>query len=759
VIADVKNLNTEIQDPSQDVFVEALAMTYQSCLRVVSRTAAPNTARIRVEGHFEGTYSLAILNNQFFDSLSARNSLTSKSFLHFNSVTDEFIASTDTSAVQTSQVFTRNTYPPIAEDMKGEINTFHSYNWEESIFPEEFVAQFNNFLDGVTCASSFVQKVLIDSGVNIPTAVTGLGSNLETNIVELENPRTSTFEILHVSSAFPRKGIDILLEAYFSSFTSQDDVCLTLKTFPNPHNDIEVLLEQYSKRQNLGKILLINRDITKQELSELYSKADLVVQPSRGEGFGLPILESLQRNIPTIATGWGGQTDFFVGPNAVSLNYSLQPARSHVASTGSLWAEPDLDHLKKLMRIQFEKGKQRKVEHHIPGSWQENTGKYLDFINSISGRSLVTPKIAWISTWNTKCGIAEYSKDLLISINDLNFKIIAPKTGEPISAELESKCIRTWTPGDGEIRETLKVIQSEGFNCVVIQHNWGFFNDQQLIELLENSKDLIIVLEFHSLRDDKGNIWENYFKIKESLKYLDRILVHDLWDLNMLASDGFADRVVYFPHPIPDYGYGVDHRIEEKSPIKIGTSGFALPHKGHIELIHAIGLLRERGLSIDLTFQTPEHPDPSSRLHIEHLKKYVSQNKYSNINFDTNFYPETVLISKLAEFDLLVYPYQKTGESASGAARHGLASGRPVIITPSSIFESIRPYTFPTKGFTALEIADGIADTIKSCTDSSQLMGREEALQSMLNNLSFTKASVRLKNMLQGLLNQIDINP
>jgi glycosyltransferase involved in cell wall biosynthesis len=82
---------------------------------------------------------------------------------------------------------------------------------------------------------------------------------------------------------------------------------------------------------------------------------------------GLPYIEALCSGTPVIATGWGGQMDFLNDQNSFLVNYQLRhPSISmsgeHVISTiyrnfdgkGQLWAEADLNHLKKQMRTAFE---------------------------------------------------------------------------------------------------------------------------------------------------------------------------------------------------------------------------------------------------------------------------------------------------------------------------------------------------------------------------------------------------------------------
>ena len=45
--------------------------------------------------------------------------------------------------------------------------------------------------------------------------------------------------------------------------------------------------------------------------------------------------------------------------------------------------------------------------------------------------------------------------------------------------------------------------------------------------------------------------------------------------------------------------------------------------------------------------------------------------------------------ARLSEADVIAYPYQTTGESASAAVRFGLASGKPVVVTPLPIFDDV----------------------------------------------------------------------
>ncbi len=119
---------------------------------------------------------------------------------------------------------------------------------------------------------------------------------------ELEALKGFTF--LHISSAFPRKGVDVLLEAYFDAFDSRSDVSLILKTFPNPHNEVEGILERLrAGHPNPPDVRWIDRDLEDREIEALYGLADCYVHPARGEGFGLPVAEAMAAGVPVISGG------------------------------------------------------------------------------------------------------------------------------------------------------------------------------------------------------------------------------------------------------------------------------------------------------------------------------------------------------------------------------------------------------------------------------------------------------------------------
>ena len=71
------------------------------------------------------------------------------------------------------------------------------------------------------------------------------------------------------------------------------------------------------------KVELIYDDLTDEDLKALYLQSDLLIAPSRAEGFGLPIAEAMKLGIPVITTAWGGQMDFCNHQNSWLIDFKL----------------------------------------------------------------------------------------------------------------------------------------------------------------------------------------------------------------------------------------------------------------------------------------------------------------------------------------------------------------------------------------------------------------------------------------------------
>jgi len=230
-----------------------------------------------------------------------------------------------------------------------------------------------NRMDEVWVPSTFNQETFARAGVDadrirvFPTGIeTETFDRARVSPLFIANRRG--FAFLSIFQWTKRKGWDVLLRAYLSAFTPDDDVCLILRTYPykikNP--PIKNRIEQYIHNlgfqpQRVPPIILLDKFIPEALMPSLYAAADAFVLPSRGEGFGLPYMEAMAMGLPTIATRWGGHLDFMNDSNSFLIDVeSLRPV-DHELTWESVFytpdqrlAEPCVNHTAELMRLVFE---------------------------------------------------------------------------------------------------------------------------------------------------------------------------------------------------------------------------------------------------------------------------------------------------------------------------------------------------------------------------------------------------------------------
>jgi len=96
--------------------------------------------------------------------------------------------------------------------------------------------------------------------------------------------------VLFVGTLEPRKGIDVLLEAFATVASNDSAVELWLVGQPGWGLDaIETALRDHPFAARIKRLGYVADDV----LPALYRTASVVAYPSRGEGFGLPVLEAL----------------------------------------------------------------------------------------------------------------------------------------------------------------------------------------------------------------------------------------------------------------------------------------------------------------------------------------------------------------------------------------------------------------------------------------------------------------------------------
>ena len=755
-------------------------------LKSIPKTTSLQNVAIQIEGPFDSSYSLALLNREMAKALEKLKpesvSLFSteglgdfepnQNFLMQNPFYDKLYKRA--TKAQTSDVVMRNLYPPRVYDAKGLINLTNSYGWEESAFPNQYLQDFNTHLDALPVMSRYVQKVMIDNGLSVSAPVVGVGVDhlLEIKPKEYALNTQKSYKFLHISSCFPRKGVDVLLKAYEMAFTISDDVCLVIKTFPNPHNNIEELLKNHKNaNKNFPEVELINEDLQDAFIISLYQKCNSLVAPSRGEGFGLPMAEAMLFDMPVITTGFGGQRDFCSDDTSWLIDYAFAKAQTHMNLFNSYWVEPSLEYLAQLMKLLYKMPqdeiaqKTLKAKENILANykWEHCAKRLLQAVEEVKQKPIFDDKktkLGWVSTYNTKCGIATYSELLLNHFDKdvFDIKILANSVdkSEIITHDMENSIERVFNNvNDKDLNPLYDAIIQNDLETVVIQFNFGFFNLMALGELFDklHAKNISLYITLHSVKDvNRADFKASLSWISGSLEKIKRIFVHNIDDLNILKSFNLVDNVSLFPHGVQKREPLTQESMQKREELSldaktvISSYGFMLPHKGIKELIEAFGILKNSHKNIHLLLVNAIYPNPVSDEYASECKKIIKDLGLSkDVTMINDFLSDSDSLTYLDCSDMLVMPYKETQESSSAAVRYAISTNKPVVCTPISIFNDVCDIVHFSKDTSVQSIAQKIDELLEN---PKLLTAKDSTQREWIEVHDYREVSKRLQNII-----------
>jgi glycosyltransferase involved in cell wall biosynthesis len=720
---------------------------------------ALNTGRpvVQLQGPFETSYSLAAINRNLALALDGEG--TQDVSIYCTEGPGDYIPEESNLADKPEaawlwqksrmlstppDVVIRNLYPPRVRDVRGKLNLLYIF-WEDSLLPRDWVADFNSSLDAVLAPSKHVERVLRESGVTIPIHLVQAG--VEERFFQLPTTAAPSqgnpFTFTHVSSGFPRKGVDALLRAYFTEFSDTDNVQLVVKTFPNIHNDVGEQIRRWQERTlNPPLCIHIDHDLPAEDLDNIYAVTDCLVYPTRAEGFGLPIAEAMARRIPVVVTGHGGHMDFCSNETAFLLPYRLAPSRSHVAPPGATWAEPDPQSLRSHMRFVYENRGSEAVRRLVEAAyknisenfrWANVAVKVRDVISKMM--PVTSPHVAMVSSWNSRCGIAEYSRYLIEAATRrqprLRIEVLSSPVQNAWLGNIQPSRVCWKNRVEGDLTELRQTLACSNFDLVHFQFNFSFYDLLDLAQSIGEAKQAgkKVAVTFHSTADvrEKG-ILKSLREIADILRLADLLLVHSPADRQCLAGFGLIHNVRLLPHGnlVCPYQYhpprkdlGIDFNPA------VGTFGFLLPHKGMLELLEAISRLKASYPQIGLLAQCSHHQDEISVRFEGIVRQRIRElDLESSVLLSTDFLPNEEAILFLQAADVLVLPYKKTAESASGAVRFALTAGRPVVTTWSEIFNDVSAAVYQISSSDPREIAEGVTTILRNPRLGQRLVQR-----------------------------------
>ncbi|WP_157182067.1 glycosyltransferase [Methylobacterium sp. WSM2598] len=261
-----------------------------------------------------------------------------------------------------------------------------------------------------------------------------------------------------------------------------------------------------------------------EELVALYNCCKLFVFPSRWEGLGLPPVEAMACGAPVIGSNTTsiaeviGLNDALFNPDSeldilTSLNRALTDesfieklkshARTHRANFS--WAKSARIALDTIRETVERRGSGRSrtvalarapaIINGVPLLASER--RVLDDCARLSALGIsaeprpAKAKLAWISSYQTKCGIASYSERIIANFKD-TIRVFAPRLAESECLVSENKLdnvaiVRCWNSGkDDDLRDLRAELDIYEPEAVVIQFNFGFFDLRAIGALIEN---------------------------------------------------------------------------------------------------------------------------------------------------------------------------------------------------------------------------------------------------------------------------------
>ena len=731
------------------IFALRHSREYERNLELKNLEFNENFSELTVIGSISGHYSLAAINRNIVFRLLGKVKNVFVICYHenyFDKIEDIAITKDEYETLR-SIVPDKNAHPkrsddkvaiyhhyPLIEDVREgygfEIAVFF---WEESRIPQRTIEILNSKYKGILVSTFFIKKILIDNGCYTPVKVADIPLKMppEPSVLQENSEQKREIKLFHISSCLPRKGADVLLRAFNEACKkAKFELSLTIKSFPNPHNSVTEQIELLVDKKYRSKIrVILNEDLTALDVANLYEQCDIVVLPTRGEGLNMPAIEGVHYEKPVISTDYSGQCEFLDG-SCEFIGYKFAPAVTHFNLNYSFWAEPSVKDLgEKIIKVSEQilqnrapdiKPLKHKVDEMMFG--EKNA---LNFISSISHLKSFKNKpselkIAYFSTYNAVCGIAEYSKYLT---NELvragaNLEIYTwseqKRTKEPNLAQENG--VKVY---EIEREKLLSGLETDA-NIIWLQHHFTFFEiDEKLksdVAALK-SQGKICFITLHATKQILNYPRQTQQNWHDTLYEFDRVFVHSIDDLNTLRLLGLADNVTLVPHGTQNLAPEQNKRKETDGKFRVGFFGLLFAHKNLPVLLQAFAKFSQNTDAKLIIISPVANADSEAEL--QRCRKLCEKlNLDEKVEWSTEFLPIEEVNKKLSDCDVIVLPYGQTDEGASGAARIALSVCKNVIVTPSRIFSEMKNVTIKTDGFNDWHILEQLEKVKNSEIDA-----------------------------------------
>lgn len=489
----------------------------------------------------------------------------------------------------------------------------------------------------------------------------------------------ASFEIID------RKNYQGLLQSWIQAFQGKrDDTCLILKVNNNSVHNIGEIYKTLRKVENKyghqhAPIFLFNKTLHDAYLPSFYAAATHYISASYGEGADLTALKMLSMGKTIVVPDHTGYQSYCTKDNSYLVSCEKIPAQIpgilQNIYKGSNWFKPNPEEMATLFQkaIKEPKDPNTVVDSIKHLTWKNTALQILEGLREIRERKSATRKFrtekqikvtSICKSWNTPCGIAEYTKDLLKGLeNKANAAVIGG-----ISTLYKPVLLTTPTKQD----------------IIHIQYEYQFFSPMRLHLLLEAIKQhgAKSVITQHTLSPGLEH--------NDIIKQADAVIVHseNSWKY-AVDTLGYADDKTFIL-PMGCKPTMKNTKVQINRPT-VAFFGFTYFHKGLHKLILSFSELKQTMKDLHLLIIASK-PKQDQQNYFEYCKRLIEVMGFGKDDYTwiENYINEDVAVQLLKNASLIVLPYDDYGGIGTSAASHTcLRAGRPLIVSDTCWFKDL----------------------------------------------------------------------
>lgn len=329
-------------------------------------------------------------------------------------------------------------------------------------------------------------------------------------------------------------------------------------------------------------------------------------------------------------------------------------------------------------------------------------------INSVENK----PRVAFISVYNTPCGISTYNEQLVEELMQYaDVRVFAEYANNNKLERVEGDgefVTRCWNRNEHPKAKLMQLVDEWKPDLIHFGHEYGFFAKAYLFTSLVSwfkSRKYPVIATMHSIYEHRDKT------VQEASGQ--HIIAHTESGRQCLLSKGIDDnKITVIPHG-SNVLSGDSNNPELLAPLwntwnnehTIFQPGFLFEYKGHLKMLNVVAKLKEKYNDVHYIIQGSENPN-NAQEHKRIFRKLVNEckklNIEENVTINRGFVTNDVLMSFVRTTKVCVLPYVSHPEhdvcSTSGIARIVVGTKIPLVTTKVHLFDDVCDVAFQANG-------------------------------------------------------------